>query len=115
MEENNSFENIKREAQKIEITPPQRSWYKLQRRLKKAESAGRRKTFNLNFIVSIAAIGLVLIASIAVLNIETRNMQNLPKGKIVEWETLDSEDVFFMDKGQIKGLYAAYAQQADPI
>ena len=114
MGEDKSFENLKLEAQKIEITPPSRSWYKLKRKLKKHESAGKGRSLNLNFLRSIAAIGIVLIASIAVLSIETRNMQELPKGKIVEWETLESNNDYFLNRDQIQGLYAAYAKLADP-
>ena len=115
MGEDKSFENFRVEAQKIKIDPPQRSWYKLRRKLKKAEAARNPRSFNLNFLVSIAAIGIVLLASIAVLNIETQNMNDLPKGKIVEWETLNSEVDYFLSKDQIRGLYAAYAKQEEPI
>ena len=56
MGEDKSFEKFRLEAQKIQVAPPQRSWYKLKRKLKKHEMPGKSRSINFSFLLSIAAV-----------------------------------------------------------
>ncbi|NNF21859.1 MAG: hypothetical protein HKN67_07950, partial [Saprospiraceae bacterium] len=107
----NEFDYIIKEGSELRVQPPAESWNKLERKLKKARKNRKiQRKSGLRFIMSMAAVFIILIIAFSVIQDMGSNISEVQRGTIVEWEELDTNADFFHNVDQIRQLNTAYAK-----
>ena len=105
------FDYLKKMANELEIQAPESSWNKLEEKL----NLSRKQKIlqfrsGIRLLMSIAAVVVVLVIAIGVMQNINSNISDVNRGTIVEWEELDTHLDFFYSTEQIRELNAAYSK-----
>lgn len=111
MSVDNEFDRLRKIAENIEVQPPSSSWKKLEKRLySEKKSRKNKRQSGIRFLMSMAAVFIVLIIAVTVLQNMSSNISEVQRGTIVDWEELDTNADFFYSVEQIRQLNSAYSK-----